>query len=405
VTTKREDSNAFLEKLRTGIEDEGGSITENSYQDVTFYVAEAEPEMPTVFGTLGNLVVFTTSQDAMEKAIDTYQGGRDSISKNDRYVTLMQEMPQDAILHTYLDLQSLLPALKDISSEELDLPGDDLGSMGGGVPIEAYQALGVAVTLDKEGIKVDSMVTFDAEMLSPEDMDLARRKANPNQILNHVPNDALVFVAAQDLATAWRTSVENNPSVQEQLDQLSDMVGIPLDENLFEWATGEFALVLTDLGGDTGFGFFAIFETDDPDAALSAMDDIADSLSEMGVVFETETIKGVEMQIFVDPYTDDILFGYGLTDNYLIIGFTEDALNESAEPDSPITDDKVFQIVQAKLPKENSGYVYISTQAISDALDEDMGPWIEPIEAIGMASEVSDPSKGVVKSTIYIYIP
>ena len=136
------------------------------------------------------------------------------------------------------------------------------------------------------------------------------------------------------------------------------------------------------------------------------MDELANVLEDEGLEFEKETVGGIEMQVVIDPYSEEIMLGYGVVDNYLIIGYTENALEKSTEGGAnPIIDDETFKKVIAHLPKNNAGYVYINVEDFADEIDSDLGPWLEPIKAVVTAQAVTDPSKGVSTGTAYIYIP
>jgi hypothetical protein len=405
ATRDREASSGFLEKLKASIEDEDYNVEEETYKDVTFYVQEVEEEWetPTVFGTVGDFVVMTSDVDSMEAIIDTYKGEMESLAQNEYYLEVMKELPGDASMYVFVNIQDLAPALEDYA-ESGDLTG---GLDATGMDMDGYKAFGMAATLDVEGVQIDTIVTFDPDELSTDNLELLtiRNQASSGDILTKVSDDMLVFVSARDLASIWRTYLETNSELEEQLKDMSAYLGIDVDSEFFAWATGEFSLAITEARDE--IGFFAIFEVSDPDEALNAIDDLAEDFAEeSGVEFEQETIGGIEMQVLIDPYSEEIMLGYGIVDNYLIVGFTEDALEKGAEGDAnPISDDEMFKKVTAHLPQNNIGYVYINVDAIVDAIGEDAGPWLEPIEAIVSAQAVADLDKGFAKSTAYIYIP
>ena len=274
VTRDRKASGAFLEKLKDAIEDKGYDVEEETYKDVTFYAQEVkeEWETPLVFGTMGNLVVLASDIEAMEDVIDTYKGEREPLAENERYTEVMKELPSDAAMATFIDVEDLQPALDDLTAPGYGMGGIVIGSSGI-AGIEAYKAIGLAVTLDKEGIQIDAAVTFDPDELPPEVVEFMKNQASPGHILERVPDDTLAFISAQDLATAWRNTVEANPDLEDTLKDLSETWGIDVDEEFFSWATDEFALALTNVRDD--IGFFAIFEVSDPDAAMDAMDELA----------------------------------------------------------------------------------------------------------------------------------
>lgn len=405
MTRDRKASDEFLEKLKASIEDQDYNVEEETYKDVPFYVQEVEEdwETPVIFGTVGNFVVITSDVEGMKDVIDTHKGEIDSLAKNEDYLEAMKELPSDASMYMFVNMQDLAPALEDYADS-----GDLTGSVSSLSNPEAYKAFGMAATLDSEGIQIDTAVTIDPEELSSDDLELltVQNKANPGRILARIPDDALVFASSQDLANAWRFTVEANSDLEDQLDEMSGYLGVDVDSEFFAWTTGEFALVITEARND--IGFFAIFEVSNPDEAMDALDELANDLEdEGGIEFEKETVGGVEMQVLIDPYSEEILLGYGVVDNYMIIGYTEDALEKGVEGGAaPIINDETFKKIVAHLPKDNTGYVYLNVEKIVDEIGaEELELLLGPIEAIVSTQAVADLDKGVIKNTVYIYIP
>jgi len=124
------------------------------------------------------------------------------------------------------------------------------------------------------------------------------------------------------------------------------------------------------------------------------------------------------MQVLVDEYMEEILLGYGFTDQYLVIGFLEGGL-EAAVDDSiePIANDEMFKSVIAHLPSSNRGYFYSNVEVIwqliyenvsdydKEYYDDEVTPFVEPIKAVGVAGSVTDPQEGFSRGTLFIYIP
>jgi hypothetical protein len=221
------------------------------------------------------------------------------------------------------------------------------------------------------------------------------------------------FVSSRDLASTWRialNTLEEDPDTKEQLEFMAEAFGIKLDADLLAWATGEYALAFVKARGESPVGFFATLEVEDESDAKGTMDDIVDAIEEQGGDFDSETIEGVEVQIMSDPY-GEIWFGYGFTDNHLVIGFTEDGIEQGVGDVKPITDDDTFKAVQSRLPGQNTGYFYLNVDRTLDLIpsdtfyDDQALAFFEPIKAIGGASAVTNPDSGLGKATVFIYIP
>ena len=226
------------------------------------------------------------------------------------------------------------------------------------------------------------------------------------------------------MAVAWKSafaSLTNVPDAKEQLEAFGAAVGIKIDEELLRWLSGEFAIALVKARGikDAPVGGFAVFEVDDQEEAEDTLEDITRVLELMaGWRLEGKEIGDVEMQVLRDAYSEEITLGYGFTDEHLVIGFSEDALEEATNDDiRSITADETFKKVQKHLPSETGGCVYVNVEAVwrlayrsmsdydKENFNEEIRPFLEPIVAIGMGAPPTDPKKGVSQGTLFIYIP
>lgn len=417
ATRDRRDSDAFLEKLRQYLVSDGYVVSEATYNGVTYYVQEtkSEWETPALFGTVNDFVILATGASAMENVIDVAQGDAESLAKNETYTRLVDALPEEAVALMFYDMQGMMDAL--LRDSGVELPPEAAGQL------EAFQAMGMSVSLDTEGVQMDFVVTFDPDALSPETRESFGSRASAGRILQRVPSDALAFVSGQDVAAAWRnylTTLKENPDIEKQLDDLGDSFGLKLDEELFAWATGELAIAVVESGGATSpVGGFAVFEVDAQQEAEETMSGLATFLADMLYLeFEESEIGGVAMRVIRDSYTEEIMMGYGFTDAHLVIGFMEDALAVAVDDSiAPIVNDAVFKQVQSHLPRDTGGYFYVNVEAawrlaydtMSDYDKQDFDaqarPFLEPVKAIGMASSVTDPQEGLGRSTVFIYIP
>ena len=412
-------SDAFLEKLREHQEDQGYDVTKETYNGVAYYVQEVEYawETPLIFGTVEKLVILATDEVVMQDVIDVAQGKADALAQNERYSDLVNTLPDGAVAYTFFNMEDAGRAILDnLKYEGIYLPGETSDQF------EALQAFGLALSLDEEGIQFDVAATFEPDGLSPEMLENLGAKASAHRILRQIPDDALGFISAQNLAGGWKSFLANmrqNPDFRYQIDDLGDALGLKIDEELLGWMTGEFAIAVVEGREDVPVGGFAVFEIDRRKEAEDVLEGLADAIEVLAFAeFEKKDINDVEMQVLADPFTGEIVLGYGFTDGHLVIGFTEDALESAVDDDmKSIADDKTFKKVQEHLPSRTSGYFYLNVEAAwqlayrnmaeweRQDFDEAVRPFLEPIKAIGMAASPFDIEKGVGQSTLFIYIP
>ncbi|MEA2007673.1 MAG: DUF3352 domain-containing protein [Chloroflexota bacterium] len=416
ASTSQKEVDAFLDKLRNQLEADDYDIAVRMYEGVTYYaqVVNEEWETPLVFGKLKNFVVFATSDDIMKDIIDVSEGNTDSLSKNEKYKQLIDALPSDAAAIAFYDMENLASIVLENTGTGFVPPAQTVEQT------EALKAVGIALSLTNEGIALDFAVTFNPDEL--QILEDSQPTAYGGALLDNIPADALGFIVSQDLDSIWQkylVSIEENPDVKQQLEDMGNQLGMTFDEELLSWATGEYTLAIIETSTSDTYlpplGVFSIFETSDQAQAEDIMEGIVSLIQNfMYIEFYTEEINGVEMQVFQEG---GVSLGYGFTPEHLVIGFTEDALSISVSEDiTPISKDDTFQAVESYLPSRNSGYFYINIDSVWRLAYDNMGeydretfdeflPYLEPIKALGAAGQLANPQDGIGQATIFFYIP
>lgn len=420
VTKDRKASDAFLEKMRAGLEAQGDVVSQKTVDKTSYYVREAggDWDTPLVFGAVKKAVVLTSDEDVMVGVINRASGEGEALAGQETYQELLQALPAGTAAYLFMDAQQLSRASMAGAQAELQMEAPGLALF------EAYKAIGMAVNLDLTGIQVDVVSTFDPEGLPQETIEgWTAKEASAGRILARVPADALGFISGQDLAAGWRSlyrTLTETPDFEEMAQAWSAEVGLSLDENYLDWQSGEFALVFVPAAAapeGVPFGLFLSCEVDDRSGAESTMSELAAALEgSVGLPFLSREIGGTEMQVFQVPFSP-IMLGYGFPDERLVIGLLEEALEDAAAQElQPITADASFQAVRDHLPEDVSGMVYLNTQDIwpmafaslgdegSEALGEDSRPFLEPIKAIGVGTSPPDLDAGVSRAVLFLYI-
>jgi hypothetical protein len=420
VTKDKKASDAFLEKMRAGLEAQGEAVNQRTVEKTSYYVREAEGDWdtPLVFGAVKKAVVLTSDENAMVGVINRASGEGDTLADQETDQELLQALPAGTAAYLFMDAQEVSRASMVGAEAELQMEAPELALF------ESYRAIGMAVNLDLTGIQVDVVSTFDPEGLPQETVDSwTAKEGSAGRILARIPADALGFISGQDLATGWRTlyrTLTQTPDFEEMAQAWSADMGLSLDEDYLDWQSGEYALVVVEAAGgpeDVPFGLFATCEVGDRSGAESTMRELAAAVeNSVGLPFLSRSIGGIEMQIFQVPFTN-IMLGYGFPGERLVIGFLEDALEDAvAEVAQPITADASFRAVRDHLPEDVSGIVYINTRDVwpmafaslgdqgGEALGEDPRPFLEPIKAIGMGTSPPDLGAGVSRAVLFVYI-
>lgn len=420
VSTDKEASDAFLQKLRSNLEADGDAVVEKDVDGTGYYVREAESDwdMSLAFGAVKKTVVLTNDEDAMVDIINRASGEGEALADQKNYQELVEALPTGTAAYVYMDAQQLARLSYAEAEAELQMAAPGL------TPLEGYKAIGMAVNLDLTGIQVDVVTTFDREALPQVTIDnWAAAEANAGRILARIPADALGFISGQDLASGWRTvyqTLSETPDFEETADAFGEEVGLSLDEDLMDWQSGEYALVVIPVAnGPEGvpIGLYSTMEVDDRSRAESIMGEVAALVAEsVGLPFVSRDVDGTEMQVFEVPFVN-LMLGYGFPDDYLVIGFLEEALEVAvADAEEPVTADVTYQAVRDHLPDEVSGVTYLNTRdiwpllysslglAVEQPPGEDPRPVLEPIKAIGIGNALPDLEAGVSRGVFYVYI-
>lgn len=415
ASTNQKEADAFLAKLRDQLEKEEYTVKEQTYEDVKYYaqIVEEDWETPVVFGKLKNFVVFATSEVNMKEVIDVSQGNTDSLAKNEKYKQLENALPNDAVAITFYDMEEITKILFNDTGMGFASPSETIERL------EAFKAAGMALSLTSEGVAFDFVFTFDPDQLQVED---SKPTAYEGNLLDSIPDNALGFMAGQNLDTFWKNNIESmkkNPDTKQQLEDMGEQFGMTIDEELFSWASGEYTIAVIETAiKDEYFppvGVFSIFEMSDQPKAENTLENIASLIQDfLFIEFYSAEINGVDMQVYEEA---GVSLGYGFTPEHLVIGFTEEALSTSVSDDfTPITKEDTFQAVVDHLPSKNNGYFYFniedSWRLAYDNMSEyekeefnEVRPYLEPIKALGAAGKMLDPQDGIAQATIFIYIP
>ncbi len=427
ATRKQRASDEFIEKVVDYLDDDDYyDVQDEEYQGVAYWVAEPDSDwdMPLVLGTVGKFVVLTSDEDAMEDVIRAESRDIDTLDREERFKQLTAALPSGAVLYSYIDLGEIVDPIMDEMGAEAEY------ELGIAMPdeiydyLEALEAVGFSVSLDRQGVQLDMAMTFDPDEVPAEMLEGMSSRGSANRILRRIPDNVLGFFSGQDLASGWESLYDGLMELEdaeEMLDDFGDEVGIDIDRELFDWLSGEFAIAVTRARGpeDIPVGGLAIMEVDDQDKAEDTLDSFVDVLRDIGdIELDDQDFDDVEMQVIIDPGSEEIVVGYGFMDKHLIMGIFEDSLEDAvAAEQSPISSDPAFQAVQRHLPSGSNGYFYISLENVLDVVTDALGdweredyedyvePWVDPIKALGIAGEPVDTRKGVMHAVVFVYVP
>lgn len=422
-------SDQFLTKLRSYGEKGGAVLQDSDYKGVKIvsYAPEFEGDMGWAYATLDNLVVFAAGQDglaAMKKVIDAQQGGNNLASQT-TYQAVLDKLPADQIGYGYMNLAGYIEALLSASGAALDEIPPGLLDLNA---LKAYQGMGFSVGFEPNGLRADMVAVYDKEKLPDTMLGMGK---NPNKAAGYVPDDTLLYISGAGLGNVVQMILDlakadpslAGPEFEQSLAMLEGMLGVKF-EDLVNMLSGEFALAITHdpagIGGNpsTPIGLSLLIEARERDKYEKMLKQLATLLKGFAETeIPTQTINGVEAWMLNDPYSGNMMVGWGVGKDFFGLA-TSEALLEMAfgGGGSKLADDALYKAATAPLPKDKGGVFYVNFDQFMNIIYQSMPSGeqaqfnlvtqglIGPIKAISAASEPLNPDKSFVTSTFFILI-
>jgi hypothetical protein len=410
-------SDQFISKLLAEEAEKGKAFTDELYRDVALHV-QKQDDATTIVTTFDNLVVIS-NQDSLVKGMIDQAKGNDapSFAESERFKKITGVLPTNAILIFYMEFSGLFEAA--LAESAVQLPESQVKDL------QAIEGLGMTGTLQPNGIQLDVVASYDIAKMSEAMKKSLQRPASPNAILNDIPAEALVAVNGFNLNQIWQTvkdSLESNPDFSQQINDLEQELGFSIEEDIFSWMTGEYAMVLTKAKPadefTPPFGGYLLIGTDNVDQAQTHVDKvfgIIEEQSDMGPL-ENQTVQGIELKVAAD-FDGAFMGGYGFHKNYFLLAYQEDAVKALASAaQTPLANSPNFKAVQSRLPTSNYGYFYVDFDQLQPAIEAQLGefgqedyqkkvrPLIEPIHALGAAANTVGVDQGLSKGIFFIMI-
>ncbi len=398
-TTSMKKTSACLQKVRQHWENEGMAFKDRTYQGVEITV-ETGGSSPVAYALHEGFLLLAESEEAIEKAIDmTRQKGAATLAKNKNYKKVMKKLPANRSGACYINAENIPDIIKD--ELKTDFPVESLHHL------EAYQGFGISISFTGEGARFDYALAYDREKL-PKDLPPPKKV---EKTIALTPEDSLVFIGGVHLNYIMEKALEDiqkEPDFEDIDEEIEYELGIDLERDLLSWLGSEYGLAIVPdrdglLGEETHLGMLAMFSVKDVQKAKRLMDKIADLLGKEGFVSDSVKVSGKDVEYFYDPYTEAFILGYGFTDNFLVIGTSEELVKEAVTGDgSSLADSDTYKKAFAGLKPEYEGCIFIDVERIVDTLrgnldrldrrsfDREVYPFVKPLQAVSYRQARTD---------------
>jgi hypothetical protein len=432
ASTDNDKAQAFLDKQRAGRGEKGQEFGQAEYKGITIYEQKDSDRNPlSAFALVQSYIVFASDTATINAIIDRGADGKGTLEDNARFKAVLNNLPKEAVAYAYVDglavdtlftsaMQESLGELPDAQREQLEQQFSNL---------KALQGMGLSLSVDPEGLQFDTAANFDTAKLDAEmkaQIEEAKTPADAERLKN-ISNRATALVTFR-IPTTFKDQILKAIKAQEDgeqmLEEMEQQTGLNLEHDLLDWLAGDVSLVVLPgekLGDVTlpATGYLAI-KPKDKGAAEAGVKKIGDVLQQMGegqgISFEEQTIGDVAWQVVTEPESQQVFGGYGFAKDELVIAFGKGSLESAGGKDAPITDDASFKLVTDKLPKSNSGVVYLNVTNAVELADQlgvgeedtpeeaEFRKNIKPIKAVALAAEPGLDQNGVARGRMFIYI-
>lgn len=354
---------------------------------------------------LGDHVIISEGKQSVELAIDTSKG-EPSFASQEGVASMVKKGVdvQNPVVQVYIaNYGSVIQQLIASNANAGSLPPETLNQL------KMVKSLVAGVGIDNSGIRMKAVAKIDPAL------NLVAYKPTPGKVIAQFPLDTVALVSGQGIKQGWSaflTQTKAYPEFQQQVDQMRQQFktnfSLDLDEDVFGWMDGEFALgaVSANQGilAQFGFGGALVLKTSDRQTAENTLAKINEVAKTNSINVTQRNIQGKTVTEWSSPGQEAWL-GYGWLDGEsLFIATGGSVVDAMASNSQSLENSPYFQAVTNTLPKPNGGYFYLdmdktmalmnrnfaSTQA--STIPPEVSAFLNSIRGIGITATQPDSS-------------
>ena len=411
----RDEASDFVEELLDYLEDElNTEFDEDEIGEADAWIADDEP---LAIAVSDNYLLLADSEDTVEDMLDNIDSPPTrSLAENEQFIAAREALPEGRVMFVYVQIEDYLDTIEEIVD-----PWGDAESVWEWADSNTPEYVAASLSFIDKGVRFDVLSSAASRSLSID-------SGSDLKAAEVVPEDALFLLSYAGVANAWdelRDVLEEtypwaSEEFDEFLDELDDVTGVDLEQDIIESLSGEVALAILpgnvrisaddlELEGAVDGLFLASLE--DPEEIEDALDSLTDWLEDEGIDTDKESIGEydavtIEMDQFDEDALEDYEVGYLISDDWLALGTTVDSLEffhdaVKGDMDSLNTASKYSALsVLTPTPLHFLMYADIGgiIEMVEDALDEDdeedyednVRPFVENLSALMVASSFTD---------------
>jgi hypothetical protein len=400
---------ACMEQLRRH-EEEGGSaqFEKRTHEGVEVYI-ESGVSSPLVYAVSKGFLLLSNDEGLVCSTVDRLKKkDAETLVNNKNFKEVLAKLPKSRTGMIYVNPYGL----KRLT---LSAGGGDVGKI---FPRQAGDALGISLSFVTEGLRVDYALACALEKLSQYEGETKRKSDTLQRLIEITPDGVIACAGSAGFKSILRDLAEDEDTEDFERD-----TGIYIEQDILSWMSGEVTIaLLSDRDGllansGTPIGLLGMISTDDPQAARRALNKILDRLGGMGGKITSDTIGSYDVHYLVDPYEKEIIAGYGIRGNVIVIGSSENVLRQALEGRGEHLDnDAAFKKASAGLSFPGDDYLYINIEkgvnwarnSLHDYQREEFNreayPYLKPISTVVLATHNPSEKDSFVTGTLLINV-
>lgn len=391
ATKKPEQSREFVQLLFSKRVLAGGNLVTETYKGVKLLFEDPPSKQGALASALvgDEFVLFANDHQVLRDAINNVQAPDLNLTSSSQYQQAVQKQPKNALGMAFLHLPTVA------KWQGLELSASN------------YDSEIIALVLNPKGILAETSFLSAAEIISP-----APPLSQPVAALQYIPASAGLAVAGanlsdlgnSELAKLWRqitgtiygSESEAIAKIAKPLLVLQKRWGINLQEDIFSWVKGEYALALLPRQPKTTSWVFAVEKAPEVTTGIAKLDVIAKNkgLSISPITLEQQKVLAWTELTAASKSTDTknqpvlnvetkVQGVHTTVGNYEV--FTSDLATMAQVlkvGENSLINQPNFQDSIAAIPRLNQGYVYLDWIKSQQFLERQL-PILKFVEVLG----------------------
>lgn len=257
------DEEAARRALETLTKDE--SLETHTYKGVETHTGEDGS-----WAIFDGVVVLVDDSTSLTTIIDTSQGDSKAIADDPRFVSTLAALPEGKLGFVYINPARFIDLFATLSQSV----GMDDSSAPGLDQLRAYQAIGISLSAERDGVAIDVTVRFDPSMLDAETKALLDAPANDNAMLSFIPADSYAVFSQENVDLSLRQAMDQILAAAPPGEGIPERFGV--DETLAS-LTGDVAFEVGP-GTDGPVGAAVLLGVDETGPAQKTLDELAGTI-------------------------------------------------------------------------------------------------------------------------------